>query len=192
LYLVIFVIWEMYTRYVAIFVFPSFIFIGFGLDKIISFVRSKFNLKEPVALAVICLLILVLSLPKNLKPRETDKRVFVNIAEIIAEREGNHEEILLVTSRQLIRWISFYANANFKGASCPLKNYDLENIIGTSYEDFVNNLRTRGIHYFLWEEKHWPSQSAAYLRIGNPADFVKVGTWSHPDTGKLILFEVKH
>jgi len=190
LYLVIFVIWEMYTRYVGIFVFPSFIFIGFGLEKIISFVRSRFNLKEPVALAVVCLLILVSALPKNLKSSETDKRVFVKIAELIAEREGNNEEILVVTSRQAIGWISFYANANFKGAPCPLKNYDLENIIGNGYEEFVQNLRKRGIRYFLWEEKHWPKVSAQYISSQNARDFVRVGEWSHADTGKLILFKV--
>ncbi|MBW1716335.1 MAG: glycosyltransferase family 39 protein [Deltaproteobacteria bacterium] len=190
LYLVILIIWEMYTRYMGIFVFPSFIFVGFGLEKIISFLRSRFNLKESIALAVVCLLILACGLPKSLKPSQTDKRVFVEIAESIADREGNDEEILVVTSRESIRWISFYANVNYEGAPFPEKNYDLDNILGSSYEEFVRNLRKRGISYFLWEEKHWPKESASYIERQNPGDFVKIGTWSHPDTGKLILFKV--
>jgi 4-amino-4-deoxy-L-arabinose transferase-like glycosyltransferase len=190
LYLLILSIWEMYTRYMGIFVFPSFIFVGFGLEKIISFIRSRFNLKESIALAVVCLLILACGLPKNLKHSQTDKRVFVEIAESIADREGNDEEILVVTSRESIRWISFYANVDYKGAPWPEKNYDLDNILGSSYEEFVRNLRERGISYFLWEEKHWPKESTSYIERQNPGDFVKIGTWSHPDTGKLILFKV--
>ncbi len=191
LYLVILIIWEMYTRYMGIFVFLSFIFIGFGLEKIVLFLKSRFKLKESVALAVVCLFVLACALPKNLLPNQTDKRVFVQIAELIAQKEGNDREILLATSRESIRWISFYANANYKGAPCPQKNYDLENIMGDSYEEFVENLRKRGIRYFLWEENHWPKLSAQYISRQNPGDFVRVGEWSHADTGTLILFRVR-
>jgi len=95
-----------------------------------------------------------------------------------------------VTSLDSIRWISFFANVGFKGAPCPQKNYDLDNILGSSYEEFVRNLRERGIRYFLWEEDQWPKESAFYIERQNLGDFVKIGTWSHPDTGKLILFKV--
>ena len=178
------------TRYLALFVLPSFIFIGFGLEKILFFLRSRFNLTESVTLSILCLLILACSLPKNLKPRETDKLVFKEIGELIADREGNDREILVATSKQSIRWISFYANLNYKGAPRPKQNYDLEKLIGKNYETFVKNIRKRGISYFLWEEKHWPKASASYIRKENSKDFVKIGTWSHPDTGKLILFKV--
>jgi len=63
-------------------------------------------------------------------------------------------------------------------------------MLGKNYEEFIRNLRDRGIHYFLWEEKHWPKQSASYITTQNPKDFIRVGTWSHPDTGKLILFKM--
>jgi len=182
----------MSTRFLAIFLIPSFVFLGFGLEKLMLFLRSRFDLRESIAFFIICLLILGFSLPKNLKPREKDKVVFKEIGALIAEREGNETEILVATSQHSVRWISFYANAKFKGAPCPEKNYDLKNVLGGSYSEFVENLRGRGIRYFLWEEKHWPSQTADYLRIGNPEDFIKIGTWTHPDTGKLMLFEVKH
>jgi hypothetical protein len=182
--------WMMFNRFMALFILPSFVFLGFGLEKVLVFFRSRFNLKESVALSIVCLLILAFSLPKNLKPRETDKLVFKRIGELIAEREGNDRETLLATSRESIRWISFYANANYKGAPCPQKNYDLENIMGNSYEEFVENLRGRGIRYFLWEENHWPKLSAQYISGQNPGDFVRVGEWSHADTGTLILFRV--
>jgi hypothetical protein len=188
--IVVMILWEMPTRYTGLLVFPSAVFIGFGLEKVMLFLRSKFNLKESIAFLIVCMLVLVFSLPKNLKPREKDKVVFKEIGQLVAEREGNDKEILVVTSQQSIRWISFYSNLDHKGAPCPEKNYDLNNILGQNYEEFVENLRERKIQYFLWEEKHWPGQSADYLRIGNSADFIRVGNWSHPDTGKLILFKV--
>jgi len=194
LFLYVFVIlkWVVGGRFMAIFIFPSFIFIGFGLEKIISFFQSRFSLKKSTALALVCFLILAVSLPKNLTPNRKGKHVFVKIAELIKEREANNEEILVLGFDKSSAWVSFYTNVNFKGAPCPLKNYDLESIIGNNYKEFIQNLSTRGINYLLWEEKHWPPQSADYLRIGQPTDFVKIGTWSHPDTGKLMLFEVKH
>jgi hypothetical protein len=192
LYMYILTKQTMSTRFLAVFVLPSSIFLGFGLEKIISFLRSRFNLAESVTLSILCLLILACSLPKNLKPRETDKLVFKEIGELIADREGNDTEILVATSKHSIPWISFYANLNYEGAPRPKQNYDLENIIGNNYETFVKNIRKRRINYVLWEEKHWPPQSADYLRIGQPTDFIKIGTWSHPDTGKLMLFKVKH
>ena len=180
----------MATRYLMLFVLPSFIFIGFGLEKIIFFLKSRFNFTESVTLSILCLLILGCALPKNLKPRETDKLVFKEIGELIADREGNDKEIKVATSLYSVKWISFYANLHYKGAPRPKQNYDLKNIMGNSYQEFVQNLRNRGIRYFLWEESHWPKQSASYITTQNPNDFIRVGTWSHPDTGKLILFEV--
>ncbi|MFB0521323.1 MAG: glycosyltransferase family 39 protein [Desulfatiglandales bacterium] len=182
--------WTMFSRFFAIFIVPSFIFVGFGLEKIIDFFRSRFNLKQSVVLTILCLFILACSLPKNLMPRETDKLIFKEIGELIADREGNDKEIQVATSLHLIRWISFYANLNYRGAPCPEKNYDIENIIGKSYEEFVQNLRRRGIRYFLWEEKHWPKGSFHLVNREDPKDFIKLGNWSHPDTGRLILFRV--
>ena len=180
----------MSTRFLVLFLLPSSIFIGFGVEKITLFFRSRFHLRESLVLSILCLLILACALPKNLKPREVDKLTFKEIGELIAEREGNDKEILVATSQYSIRWISLYSNLDYKGAPCPWKNFDLDNILGKNYEEFVRNLKDREIHYFLWEEKHWPKQSASYITTQNPKDFIRVGTWSHPDTGKLILFEM--
>jgi len=190
LYIVVLRIWEMPTRYVGVLIFPSIIFVGFGLEKILLFCKSRFNLKEHVAVFIVCFLILAFALPKNLNPREADKLVFKEIGGLIADREGNDKEIKVATSLHSVGWISFYANLNYKGAPRPKQNYDLDKILGKSYEEFLRNLRERGISYFLWEENHWPKESASYIERQNPEDFVKIGTWSHPDTGKLILFKV--
>jgi 4-amino-4-deoxy-L-arabinose transferase-like glycosyltransferase len=190
LYMHVLQTWMMFDRFLAIFIFPSFIFVGFGLEKIIHFFRSRFHLKESIALSILCLLILICALPKNLKPREADKLVFKRIGELIAEREGNNREIQVAAPTQTPSWISFYANLKYKGAPCPQKNTDLEKIIGKSYGDFILNLKKREIRYFLWEERNWPRDRFDFIHRKNPEDFEKLGVWSHPDTGRLILFKV--
>ncbi len=189
LYIHVLQTWMMFDRFFAIFIFPSFIFVGFGLEKIIHFFRSRFHLKESIALSILCLLILICALPKNLKPREADKLVFKRIGELIAEREGN-SQVIAITAPHSIRWISFYANVKYKGAPCPERNHDIENIIGKNYGEFVQNLKRRGIRYFLWEEKYWPRYRFDFINRKNLKDFLSLGHWRHPDTGKLILFRV--
>jgi len=181
--------WMMFNRFIAIFILPSFVLVGFGLERIIYFLRSRFNLKAHVALSIICFLSLAFALPENLEPRETDKLVFKRIGELIAEREGN-SQVISIAAPHSIRWVSFYANVKYKGAPCPERNHDIENIIGKNYGEFVQNLKRRGIRYVLWEEKHWPKESSYLINSQNMKDFIKLGAWSHPDTGSLILFEV--
>jgi hypothetical protein len=189
LYMHVLQTWMMFNRFLAIFIIPSFIFVGFGLEKIDHFLRSRFNLKPVAALSITCFLTLAFTLPANLEPRETDKLVFKRIGELIAEREGNSQVIPIVAPHS-IRWISFYANVKYKGAPCPENNYDVDNIIGKSYGEFIQNLKRRGIRYVLWEEKHWPKQGLYSISNAKKEDLVKVGAWSHPDTGNLVLFEV--
>jgi len=181
--------WMMFNRFLAIFIIPSFVFVGFGLEKIDSFLRLRFNLKPVAALSITFLLTLALALPGNLKPREADKLVFKKIGELIAEREGN-SQVISIAAPHSIRWISFYANVKYKGAPCPETNYDVDNIIGNRYEEFIQNLKRRGIKYVLWEEKHWPKKRSYSIESVTKKDLVKVGVWSHPDTGGIILFEV--
>jgi 4-amino-4-deoxy-L-arabinose transferase-like glycosyltransferase len=190
LYLHVMHTWNMFNRFFILFIIPSSVVLGFGMEKIINFLQTRFTLKPPVALFVVSLLILCFALPKNLKPREMDKLVFKEIGELIGRREGNHSEIEVATSLHSLRWTSFYANLNYRGAPCPQKYNDFEAIVGSSYKEFIGNLKKRGVQYFLWEERHWPIKRFDFIKSQDPKDFVTIGRWSHPDTGRLILFEV--
>jgi len=189
LYMHVLQTWMMFNRFLAIFIIPSFIFVGFGLERVVRFLRSRFKLRFHVALSIICFLTLAFALPENLEPREADKLVFRRIGELIAEREGN-SQVIPIAAPHSIRWVSFYANMKYKGAPCPQRNYDVENIVGKNYGEFVQNLKRRGIRYVLWEERHWPKERSYLIDSGNTEDFIKLGTWSHPDTGSLVLFKV--
>jgi hypothetical protein len=200
LYFYVFTTWSIEHRYFVLMIFPSFIFLGFGLEKIIHFLKSRYHLKEHLSVSIICLFILAFALPNDMAPKEVDKVIFKRIGEIIAEREGRSHEIEVLTLGDQTRWISFYANYHVKGAPCPDKYYyddthtyrrdNYKNIIGNSYEQFVYNLKSRGIKYLLWEEHRWPPQRFDFLNRKDSKQFIKIGSWEHQDTGKLILFEV--
>jgi hypothetical protein len=190
LYIHVFQTWTMFNRFFALFIVPSFVFVGFGLERTIEYIRSRFNLRDSVALITVCLLMVVCALPKSINPRETDKQVFKQIGKIIVAREGNEEVIKVTTSLPIIRWISFYSNLDYKGAFCPERNYDIVDSVQEGYETFVGNLKGRGIQYVLWDERHWPKGSLASIEVRGSKDFIKIGSWSHPDTGAMILFEV--
>ena len=191
LYVQVLQTWMIYNRLFALLILPSFIFIGFGLEKTIGFLRSKLHLRDPAVLIMVCLLILASSLPEDLKPRETDKLVFKQIGQLIAEKEGNDKEIKVATALPLIRWISFYANLGYRGAPCPEKNYDLVLSLHRGYDTFLGKLKGRGIQYVLWDEQHWPKESLAVMSAQGSRDFIRLGDWHHPDTGNMILFQVK-
>ncbi|HBF43561.1 MAG TPA: hypothetical protein DDW42_08040 [Desulfobacteraceae bacterium] len=182
--------WIMENRFLALFVFPCCVWIGFGLESIISFLRSRLKLKNHVILPIVCLLILGSALPKDLKPREVDKTVFKQIGNTIARREGSSNKIAVAASQHTIRWISFYANLKYKGAPCPYKYGNLEDLAGNSYSQFVHNLKKEGIRYFLWEERHWPQKRYNFIKWKRSKDFVEIGHWRHPDTGRMVLLEV--
>ena len=200
LYFYVFTNWSIENRYLALMILPSFVFFGFGLEKIIYFLKSRYHWKKNIAVSMLCLFILVFALPRDMSPKEEDKAVFKQIGEMIANTEGGSNEIEILTLGDSTRWISFYVNLHVKGAPCPDKNFYNENqifikdnykkMIGNSYEEFYRNLKLKGVKYFLWEEIRWPKQSFDFLSRQDTRKFVKMGSWSHQDTGKLILFKV--
>jgi hypothetical protein len=181
--------WVIGNRFLGLFIIPAFVFVGFGLKRLLRFLETRFKLKSTTAFAIACLLIVVVALPKNLGPREEDKFVFREIAEFITAQEASSHVIKVAASEHLIRWISFYTNDHYPGAPCPHPDYETDQFAGNTYREFVKNMKGAGIEYFVWEEKHWPHRFD-FLRRLNPENVVNLGTWSHPDTGKIILFKI--
>ncbi|PIP37723.1 MAG: hypothetical protein COX20_00745 [Desulfobacterales bacterium CG23_combo_of_CG06-09_8_20_14_all_52_9] len=191
LYLHILQWWILDNRHMAIIIFPGAVFAGLGVQRIRHFLRSRFCLNDRAALWIIFAVILVFTLPKNLQPREKDKEVFKEIGETVARISGNREEIRVAASMDTIRWFSFYANLKFPGAPCPQPYNDFHALVGDSYEAFLSNLKSMGVRYFLWEERHWPKDRYDFFQKGYKKDFKKIGRWKHRDTGRMILFELR-
>jgi len=178
--------WVITYRFLVVVILPSCILAGFGLEKILRFLQVRLGLKESAALTVVCVLILVSGLPKNLKPRETDRAIFRQIGEIIAKREGNHRVITVTAAPSTVqKWVSFYANLKYPGVFCA----EDSGTIGENYSQLVKHLRQNGIRYLLWEENRWPVEKIDFIHTQYHQDFKELGRWHHPNTERIILFE---
>jgi len=183
--------WMMFDRFWGTFIIPSFIALGYGLEKAADFLETRFKINQSGALAILCFVMLSCSLPKCLKPKEADKQVFRDIGTFIAKIENHKEKIKIAKSSKTPSWVSFYANLSLKSAPCPSLNLDFQLLTTQGYEAFVQYLETEKITYFLWEEKHWPKHGFLFFEEMKNEDFEELGRWRHPDTGELILFKLK-
>jgi 4-amino-4-deoxy-L-arabinose transferase-like glycosyltransferase len=191
LYCYLFVHWQMENRWFSLALFPSFIFLGYGLERLISFMQFKFTMKRGMALLLICLLILAFGIPKNLKPRGDDKIIFKTLGETIAGWEGNAKRIEILTVGGSQRWVWFYANLHFPGAPCTDDYDQYKQMIGNDYGQFLKFVKSRGIQYLVWEEKNWPVERFDFLASPYERDFIPLGSWHHRDSGKITLFRVR-
>ncbi len=191
LYLHILHWWILDNRHMALVIFPAAVFAGLGMERIRLFLQSRYGLTNRTVFWVLFAVLMAFTLPKNLQSREKDKVVFKEIGERAAQVSGNGEEIRVAASMDTLRWFSFYANLSRKGAPCPQPYNDFHALVGNSYGSFLGNLRQNGAHFFLWEERHWPPGRFDFLKRASQADFKEIGRWKHPDTGRMILFQLK-
>ncbi|MDD2389376.1 MAG: glycosyltransferase family 39 protein [Desulfobacterales bacterium] len=184
--------WAVYYRFIVIMILPCAVFAGFGIEKIRSAIQHKIRVGEAGALALIVFLILVSGLPKNLYYRGYDKQVFRQIGESIAGRQDRSRPVEVATSSQTHRWVSFYANLGFPGAACPesgaMNNWEQA---AADEAGFIRHLKQNNMRYVLWEQRRWPAGAADPANSLRDAGFVELGRWNHPDTGQMILYELR-
>jgi len=179
--------WMVYYRFMATLVLPGCIFIGFGIQKIIGYCQKKTRLKESTIVIIVCIFILISALPKNLQKRGEDKRFISQIGELISEREGNSQVIPIAAAySSLGTWVSFYANLNYQGPYCPSKT----NCDTVSYQRLLQYMKKKRIKYFIYEEKRWENERFDFIDSKYDRNFKELKRWQHPDTGRVILFEL--
>ena len=184
--------WVLSNRYLVPVILPSFVFLGYGIERLSVWMRHRFGLKESVAVAIILSLILLSTAPKNFRHHERDKLVFKEIGQFLARQEGPSREIDILTIGDSLRFITFYANMDTEGLSCPDKHLHLDRytmIVGGSYAEFVQNVASRNIRYVVWEERNWPSRSYDLMEDYDSEDFEISGRWEHRDTGRIVVFK---
>ena len=185
--------WSMENRRLVMVILPSTVIVGFGVEKLIRWLHKRFGLSDSLSIVVLCMIVLVLTLPKDLKVREADKLVYKEIGETIARLDGGSGVIEMITLGNALRWNDYYANLHVHGAPCPDKYTDWrrdESIIGNSYDDFIRSMRMRNIRYIVWEENNWPRNKFAFLQSVQPEDLTQLKEWKHRDTGRIILYQV--
>jgi len=189
LYLSVFEAWVLQSRYVALFILPSIVFAGVGLDAIVRWFSARFNLKETLVVIVLACIMLFFTLPKNIQEKHFGKLVYKEIGEFVVRQEAGNEQIINVSaSIGTQRWVSFYANLNYKGAIChePSSQNSWELFVDDN--SFIRQLKKRNIKYFLWTEKTWSNNNINIVKYDK---YLKeLGRWKHYDTGEMILFEV--
>lgn len=181
--------WQIYTRFMAIFLFSSVTVIGFGLERLVRFAHQRLNLSYSVTLAALGCLIIAFALPKSLGPREKDKLVFKELGEMIAMREGNEKAVKVLASSSAAALISFYANVNFPSAVCPL-SVEWSEFSKQDYDGFVEKLKKAKLDYFLLEARRWPRNTFDLKRELKGKDFEEIATRYHPTTGEMKLYRV--
>jgi hypothetical protein len=181
--------WQVYTRFMAIFLFSSVTVIGFGLERLVRFAHQRLNLSSSVTLAVLGCLIIAFALPKSLGPREKDKLVFRELGEIIAMREGNEKPMKVLASSYAVALVSLYANVNFPGAVCPVSD-ELSEFVGPDYAGFVEKLKKAKLNYFVFEARRWPKNMFDIKREIKQKDFEEIATRYHPTTGEMRLYKI--
>lgn len=194
-YVFIFSSWVLEQRWLGTAFLASFYFIGQGLIGIRDPLASKLQLPVSRAIAGLAVLIVIVSLPKTVMPREQDKSVFIEISAAMTSRRTSADEIEILAPEHTIRWLSLYANKEVEGAPYPDEytyNRCTRGLIAENYEEFVANLRSHKISYVLWAEKHWPRDAFDLLSSYKQDELQKVGEWQHRDTGKMVLFKVRN
>ena len=183
--------WVIADRFFALFIIPGSVFLGFGIEKIARYLQRRFKIRLHTVVVILVMAVLAVSLPKNLQSNEKDKVVFKKIGELISQREGNGSEIKIAAHADILRWVSFYANLGYPGAPCPQPYNNFSILVSDGYDTCLTNLKEKGIQYLVWTAKRWPGDSALFLKKTNDGDFVEIGSWHHPDTGRIILFQLR-
>ncbi|MDM8523136.1 glycosyltransferase family 39 protein [Desulfococcaceae bacterium HSG8] len=177
--------WAMFSRFIALFLFPGFFFMGLGVEKIIRFLTPRLKKGRSAACAVLCLIILLPGLAKSLRANYVeDKLVFKEIGEFIARKEGSTRAVSVAGGFKRVKIVFFYANLNYDGAPC----FDPEAELTRGHPPDTRWIKKKGFHYFLWDEKSGTPEGLD--QILKDRAYVKLNEWHSSRLGRLILFSV--
>lgn len=193
LYCYVLLAWHMEERWTMSIIIPGFIFTGLGTAKVLDWFQRAGKLSESVAVTLFVILVLVISLPREIRLHDGDKRVFKEIGEVIARRErGSLQPIAILALGDTGRLVSLYGNLWVPTAACPdpdrTVGISAADIAGGRLDSLVKAIKERRIRYLLWEEKHWPPTSYHLLLTYYPRDVKIIGKWQHKDAGRIVLF----
>jgi len=180
--------WAMASRFTILFVFPAFVFMGAGIEKIAAFLSKRFNFKNAVSYAVICLIILIVALPKTLRANYAkDKLIYKEIGQFISKREKSRRVVSVACAFKRVRSVHFYANLHYRGAPC----FDDKAILRQSDSSTLLFIRKRSYDYFIWDEKGWNQRGLNEFMKDPDQAFSKIRAWQSSKRGRLVLYEVR-
>jgi hypothetical protein len=143
------------------------------------------------AAIVFCAIIVLISLPKNLKTPDADKAVFVSIGTTISRLAPRDRPVRVITSAGIQPLISFYANLDRPFPVCPMNEEALYAAYPGHLDAFTQQALDSGMQFWIWEEKNWPKDYFDMEAIPSDAHFHLIGAYHHPDTGEMRLYEIR-
>jgi len=166
-------------------------FAGIGLQKINNLLQR--NLGGHKATVVICLFLLITGIPKLILAKNNGQIIFKNIGLTMAKEHYPQDQTIKIAgtpaTKAPLYLVSFYANLNKPNAICPADNIivpdkELQNVSQLSL-----NLAKQGIHYLLVAS---PPPLASSQHTTLDSTLIKIGVWSHQDTGPLTLYRIPY
>jgi hypothetical protein len=135
---------------------------------------------------LISLYILAFGLGKNIKKREQDKVVYLQIAESISKLEKpDHAFVPVLTDdSSSLKLVPFYLNLNLSAGFCPASSAPVLRTNG----ELLQYVRENKVKYFLWDEKGWRKTQVDIRSNDFLHNFNYLGRWYHRDYGDIILF----
>jgi 4-amino-4-deoxy-L-arabinose transferase-like glycosyltransferase len=187
LFLHVLEIWYLEHRFLYIIVLPGSILAAFGIEKITQFFQARMGWKASVAVIVISIYIIGFGLGKNIKKREQDKVVYLNIAEYISRQEkpGFGFTSVLTGDSALLKLVPFYVNLHLPTGFCPF--YVAPSI--KNNEELIQYAEEKDVKYFLWDEKNWSKTHVNIQGDHFRQMFKELNRWDAKEVGQLILFD---
>ena len=183
--------WMIEYRYFALVIISTCIFAGFGVESCKSYLSKKFQMRPEIAIACICIFILLFGLGKNLKSREKDKYIYRQMGENIAQIEKNNLPVNVASfmNSTVCEKVHFYANRSFTGVVCPRQRINFKALSQNNYQSFIEQLKNYNAQYFLWEKRLWPDNWFDFRQCVQKKDFFPIMRYKKSDKDYLILYK---
>jgi len=181
--------WIMRKRFVALFLLPSFFVVGFGVEFLWTLLEKRFSLRKLHLLVLSALVIFAIGLPKILDGKREDSMVFQQIGKTVAARNKSSQIVNVGAAfdRDDIELVSFFGNLTVKEAPCVC---DLAITINPANFLQKFNKLNKKIHYLVWDEKNWTTDSLYRLRSLKMEGVEEINEWQDGRFGRLVLFQI--
>jgi len=180
-------IWHGAERHLAVFILPSFVFIGAGIEAGHALLVRRFRYRPAAAYALLGAVVLLTLLPPVLRANfDRDKLVYREIGRYIAKREANARPVTVCGAFKRVVDVQFYANLNTPSATF----FDYRALIHDTNALNADSICRTPCDYLVRDERGWRESKVDLSHASAPCTFRELERWPSRKHGALILYEV--